>query len=77
MQVVSLHPNEERGRERIILPSDPLLGIQPSVGYFQNSITHKFTWFGNLPTSLSYWFVLIKLTNNINKEEEKIGRAHV
>jgi hypothetical protein len=39
MQVVSLHPNEERERERereqhaIILPSDPLLGIQPRISH--------------------------------------------
>jgi hypothetical protein len=47
----------------------------PVVGKFQNSNTHQFTLFGNLPTPRSYWFVLIKLRNNTNnktKEEEKI-----
>jgi hypothetical protein len=37
------------------------------LGNFQNSNTHKFTWFGNLPTPRSYWFVLMKITNNTNK----------
>jgi hypothetical protein len=27
----------------------------------------QFTWFGNLPTPRSYWFVLMKITNNTNK----------
>jgi len=40
----------------------------PVVRKFQKSNTHKFTWFGNLPTPRNYWFVLIKLRNNtINK----------
>ena len=37
------------------------------VGKFQNSNTHKFTWFGNLPTPESYWLVLITQRNNTNK----------
>jgi hypothetical protein len=43
----------------------------PVVRIFQKSNTHKFTWFGNLPTPRSYWFVLINQRNNTNKEEEK------
>ena len=39
----------------------------PVVGCFQWSNTHKFTWFGNLPTPRSYCFVLIKLKNYTNK----------
>jgi hypothetical protein len=33
----------------------------PVVRKFQKSNTQIFTWFGNLPTPRSYWFVLIKL----------------
>jgi len=43
----------------------------PVIGLFQKSNTHKFTWFSNLPTPQSYWFVLINQRNNTNKEEEK------
>jgi hypothetical protein len=43
----------------------------PVVGQFQNSNTHKFTWFGNLPTPRSYWFVLIKLRNNTNNKTRR------
>jgi len=45
--------------------------MELSVGVFQKSNAHKFTWFGNLPTPRSYWFVLITQRNNTNKEEEK------
>ena len=31
----------------------------------------KFTWFGNLPTPRSYWFVLIKLRNNTNNNTRR------
>jgi histone H3 len=41
------------------------------LGYFQNSNTHKFTWFSNLPTPRSYWFVLIKLRNNTNNKTRR------
>jgi len=41
------------------------------LGYFRNSNTHKFTWFGNLPTPRSYWFVLIKLRNNTNNKTRR------
>jgi hypothetical protein len=41
------------------------------LGYFQNSNTHQFTWFGNLPTPRSYWFVLIKLRNNTNNKTRR------
>jgi hypothetical protein len=44
---------------------------QVRVGTFKQSNTHKFTWFGNLPTPRSYWFVLMKLTNNTNKRRRK------
>jgi len=43
----------------------------PVVGKFQNSNTHEFTWFGNLPTPRSYWFVLIKLRNNTNNKTRR------
>ena len=43
----------------------------PIVGYFQNSNTHKFTWFGNLSTPRSYWFILINLTNNTNNKTRR------
>jgi hypothetical protein len=46
-------------------------GAEQHVRIFQKSNTHKFTWFGNLPTPRSYWFVLINQRNNTNKEEEK------
>ena len=42
-----------------------------SVGSFNQSNIHRFTWFDNLPTPRSYWFVLITQRNNTNKEEEK------
>ena len=38
---------------------------------FKQSNTHKFTWFGNLPTPRSYWFVLIKLSNNTNNKTRR------
>jgi hypothetical protein len=41
---------------------------------FQKSNTHKFTWFGNLPTPQSYWFVLIKLRNNTNNKTRRRRR---
>jgi hypothetical protein len=31
----------------------------------------QFTWFGNLPTPRSYWFVLIKLRNNTNNKTRR------
>jgi hypothetical protein len=37
------------------------------VGLFPELNHTQFTWFGNLPTPRSYWFVLMKLTNNTNK----------
>jgi hypothetical protein len=37
------------------------------VGIFPELKHTQFTWFGNLPTPRSYWFVLMKLTNNTNK----------
>jgi hypothetical protein len=43
----------------------------PVVGLFKQSNTHKFTWFGNLPTPRSYWFVLIKLGNNTNNKTRR------
>ena len=43
----------------------------PVVRRFKQSNTHKFTWFDNLLTPRSYWFVLITQRNNTNKEEEK------
>jgi len=43
----------------------------PVVRRFKQSNTHKFTWFDNLLTPGSYWFVLITQRNNTNKEEEK------
>ena len=46
-------------------------GAEQHVRIFQKSNTHKFTWFGNLPTPRSYWFVLIKLWNNTNKRRRK------
>jgi len=42
-----------------------------TVGSFKQSNTHKFTWFGNLPTPRSYWFVLIKLGNNTNNKTRR------
>ena len=47
------------------------LAVMIYVGSFKQSNTHKFTWFGNLPTPRSYWFVLMKLTNNTNKRRRK------
>jgi hypothetical protein len=44
----------------------------PSVGLFPELKHTQFTWFGNLPTPRSYWFVLMKFTNNTNKEEENL-----
>jgi len=41
------------------------------VGTFKQSNTHKFTWFDNLPTPHSYWFVLIKLGNNTNNKTRR------
>jgi len=38
-----------------------------AVGLFPELNHTQFTWFGNLPTLRSYWFVLMKLTNNTNK----------
>ena len=38
-----------------------------SVEIFPELNHTQFTWFGNLPTPRSYWFVLMKLTNNTNK----------
>jgi hypothetical protein len=38
-----------------------------AVGIFPELKHTQFTWFGNLPTPRSYWFVLMKLTNNTNK----------
>ena len=43
----------------------------PVVRIFQKSNTHKFTWFGNLPTPRSYWFVLILLRNNTNNKTRR------
>ena len=47
--------------------SHSLAKQEQCVGEFQNSNTHKFTWFGNLPTPRSYWLVLITQRNNTNK----------
>jgi hypothetical protein len=44
----------------------------PVVGLFPELKHTQFTWFSNLPTPRSYWFVLMKLTNNTNKEEENL-----
>jgi len=44
-----------------------LLLLSRSVGKFQHSNTHQFTWFGNLPTPRSYCLVLITQRNNTNK----------
>jgi hypothetical protein len=41
------------------------------VGTFKQSNTHKFMWFGNLPTPRSYWCVLIKLSNNTNNKTRR------
>jgi len=43
-----------------------------TVGIFPELKHTQFTWFGNLPTPRSYWFVLMKLTNNTTKEEENL-----
>ena len=43
-----------------------------SVGMFPELKHTQFMWFGNLPTPRSYWFVLMKLTNNTTKEEENL-----
>ncbi|KAI5559569.1 hypothetical protein BDE02_17G120400 [Populus trichocarpa] len=43
------------------------IAVLQVLGYFQNSNTHKFTWFGNLPTPRSYCLVLITQRNNTNK----------
>jgi len=48
-----------------------IMDMDRFVGQFQNSNTHKFTWFGNLPTPRSYWFVLIKLRNNTNNKTRR------
>ena len=39
----------------------------PVVGFIPEFKHTQFTWFGNLPTPRSYWFILIKLRNNTNK----------
>ena len=41
------------------------------VGLFPELKHAQFTWFGNLSTPRSYWFVLMKLTNNTNKGGDK------
>ncbi|XP_052305884.1 disease resistance protein Roq1-like isoform X1 [Populus trichocarpa] len=43
------------------------LALDASVGKNPELKHTQFTWFGNLPTPRSYWFVLMKLTNNTNK----------
>jgi hypothetical protein len=44
---------------------------ETNVRIFQKLNTHKFTWFGNLPTPRSYWFVLILLRNNTNNKTRR------
>ena len=41
------------------------------VGTFPELKHAQFTWFGNLPTPRSYWFVLIKVTNNTNNKTRR------
>jgi hypothetical protein len=62
----------ETGNRSILFLQMQNTSVEYTVGLFPELKHTQFTWFGNLPTPRSYWFVLMKLTNNTNKEEENL-----